>query len=80
MEEEVDEGVVESAITEVTALGVNGGHVCRLVGRVGGIRALLGVCVEPRFKKIRPLALRALATVCCIAECISFFEKVRALE
>ncbi|KAB7503669.1 Protein inscuteable-like protein, partial [Armadillidium nasatum] len=75
LEDESSIRLVEKSITELTGLGLNGGHICQLISRVGGIRALLGVCIESRFKKLRSLALRALATVCCVAEGITSFEK-----
>ena len=80
MDEETSEREVESAVSEITALGVYGGHICKLVSKMDGIRALLGVCIDSKFRSLRALALRALATVCCVAEGIDKFEKVSTLS
>ncbi|ROT70505.1 Inscuteable-like protein, partial [Penaeus vannamei] len=63
------------AITSLTAMGADGGHICRLIARLGGVRALLGICLESRAGVVRVDALRALATVCCVVEGILELEK-----
>ena len=77
-ETRVDE--VRSSVSHLTALGVDGGHICRLIARLGGVRGLLGVCLEPRLHQVRVAALRALATVCCVVEGIVELEKVRSYQ
>lgn len=70
------EAVVRSALRQITALGVDGGHICRLIAKLGGVRALLATCLEPVRQPLRVAALRALATVCCVAEGVTQLEKV----
>ncbi|MPC53144.1 Protein inscuteable [Portunus trituberculatus] len=77
-ETRVDE--VRSSVSHLTALGVDGGHICRLIARLGGVRGLLGVCLEPRLHHVRVAALRALATVCCVVEGIVELEKAGGVE
>ncbi|XP_063860482.1 protein inscuteable homolog isoform X2 [Scylla paramamosain] len=77
-ETRVDE--VRSSVSHLTALGVDGGHICRLIARLGGVRGLLGVCLEPRLHQVRVAALRALATVCCVVEGIVELEKAGGVE
>ncbi|CAL4101245.1 unnamed protein product, partial [Meganyctiphanes norvegica] len=77
---EGDSSAVRATVSHLTALGVDGGHICRLIARLGGIRALLGLCLEPRLKKVRVAALRALATVCCVVEGIQELEKAGGIE
>lgn len=67
---------VSAAVSHLTALGVDGGHICRLIARLGGVRGLLGICLEPRLRHVRVAALRALATVCCVVDGIVELEKV----
>lgn len=69
---------VQAVVSQLTALGVDGGHICRLIARLGGVRGLLGVCLEPALRQHRGDALRALATVCCVVEGIAELEKVIA--
>ncbi|XP_042209618.1 protein inscuteable homolog [Homarus americanus] len=64
----------------MTSLGVDGGHICRLIARLGGVRSLLGVCLEPRLRQCRVDTLRALATVCCVVEGIAELEKAGGVE
>lgn len=68
------------AITSLTAMGADGGHICRLIARLGGVRALLGICLESRAGVVRVDALRALATVCCVVEGILELEKAGGVE
>lgn len=77
LEEPRSEKEVSSAVSHLTALGVDGGHICRLIARLGGVRALLSLCLEPRLRQVRVASLRALATVCCVVEGIVELEKVR---
>lgn len=76
LEEPRGEKEVSSAVSHLTALGVDGGHICRLIARLGGVRALLSLCLEPRLRQVRVASLRALATVCCVVEGIVELEKV----
>ncbi|XP_047739834.1 uncharacterized protein LOC108667885 isoform X2 [Hyalella azteca] len=71
---------VRSALRQLTSLGVDGGHVCRLIARLGGVRALLALCVEPGARALRVAALRALATVCCVVDGIAHLEKAGGME
>ena len=66
-------------------------RVCSIISREGGVRALLQLCrqhhnnARPAYDRFSPqevsetriLALRGLSSVCCVAECIREFEKVR---
>ncbi|KAK3864563.1 hypothetical protein Pcinc_029765 [Petrolisthes cinctipes] len=78
--EETREEEVKAAVSHLTALGVDGGHICRLIARLGGVRGLLGVCLEPRLRQVRVAALRALATVSCVVEGIVELEKAGGVE
>ncbi|KAK3864560.1 hypothetical protein Pcinc_029764 [Petrolisthes cinctipes] len=71
---------VQSMVSQLTALGVDGGHICRLIARLGGVRGLLGVCVEPTLRQYRGDTLRALATVCCVVEGIADLDKAGGVE
>ncbi|XP_071526047.1 protein inscuteable homolog isoform X2 [Panulirus ornatus] len=71
---------VSAAVSHLTALGVDGGHICRLIARLGGVRGLLGICLEPRLGHVRVAALRALATVCCVVDGIVELEKAGGVE
>lgn len=77
LEEADSKAEVRSVVSDLTALGVDGGHICRLIARFGGVRSLLGVCLEPWLRQCRVDALRALATVCCVVEGIAELEKVK---
>ncbi|XP_069164849.1 protein inscuteable homolog isoform X2 [Procambarus clarkii] len=71
---------VLTVVAQLTALGVDGGHSCRLIARLGGVRCLLGICLEPRLRQCRVDALRALATVCCVLEGVTELEKAGGVE
>ncbi|CAL4058863.1 unnamed protein product [Meganyctiphanes norvegica] len=80
---EVDVSTVATlsdAVSHLTALGVDGGHICRLIARLGGVKALLGLCLELRLRDVRVAALRALATVCCVVDGIQELEKGGGVE
>lgn len=76
LEEPGSRAGVRLVVSHLTALGVEGGHICRLIASLGGVRGLLDVCLEPRLRQCRSDALRALATVCCVAEGILELDKV----
>lgn len=77
LEEPGSRAGVRLVVSHLTALGVEGGHICRLIASLGGVRGLLDVCLEPRLRQCRSDALRALATVCCVVEGIVELDKVR---
>ena len=65
---------IRTGLSNLVALGLEGGHMCKLLAAQGTINVLLNLCLEKKY--IRPLALRALATVCCVTEAIRQLEKV----
>nr|XP_053634438.1 protein inscuteable homolog [Cherax quadricarinatus] len=71
---------VLAVVSQLSALGVDGGHICRLIARLGGVRGLLAVCLEPRLRLCRVDALRALATICCVVDGIVELEKAGGVE
>ena len=82
---------LRTALHTLILLGNEGStHLCALLAREGAVRASLRHCVladevagqaqmqqQQQAAEIRVLALRALSSVCCVAECIREFEKVR---
>ena len=64
-------------LRSLTSVGLDGGRLCRILaghGAVGRLTAL--VAGGQRRRQVRPQALRALATVCCVSQGIKAFEKV----
>ncbi|XP_050727211.1 protein inscuteable homolog isoform X2 [Eriocheir sinensis] len=80
LEEPGSRAGVRLVVSHLTALGVEGGHICRLIASLGGVRGLLDVCLEPRLRQCRSDALRALATVCCVVEGIAELDKAGGVE
>ncbi|PSN45369.1 hypothetical protein C0J52_07538 [Blattella germanica] len=76
LEEPTSNLALRSALSSLTALGLEGPHLSRLVAQCSGIRALLAVCLESQSSTIRTAALRALATICCVVEAIRQLEQV----
>lgn len=76
LEEPTSDMALRSALSSLTAFGLEGPHLSRLVAHCSGVRALLSICLESRSSTIRTAALRALATVCCVAEAIRQLEQV----
>ncbi|XP_046378555.2 protein inscuteable homolog [Haliotis rufescens] len=71
---------VNSAISNVISLGLEGEHMCYVLAREGGVRALLDICRTDSLEFAHAQALRALATVCCVPESIMELEKESGLE
>jgi hypothetical protein len=79
--ESVEPGQLEAALGQLTALGLEGNHLCRLVARHGGVRLLVAALSSPRCTApVRGPALRALGTVCCVLEAIRQLEEVQGVE
>ncbi|CAG5134128.1 unnamed protein product, partial [Candidula unifasciata] len=67
-------------INNVITLGLEGEHMCYLISREGGVRALLDVCRRENVAFTRSKALRALATICCAPECVAELEKENGID
>ncbi|XP_067000307.2 protein inscuteable homolog [Anabrus simplex] len=80
LEEPTSEMALRSALSSLSTLGLEGRHLSGLVAQCGGVRALLSVCIESRSSSIRTAALRALATVCCVADSIRQLEQAGGVE
>lgn len=52
---------------------------CVSLNQEGGVRALVEVCRRENVAFTRSKALRALATICCVPECVAELEKVSNL-
>ncbi|XP_074660177.1 protein inscuteable homolog isoform X2 [Tubulanus polymorphus] len=71
---------VKSSIIHLTDLAIDGEHMCFIVAREGGVRALLNICHNESIMTSWSHALRTLATVCCVPEAISELEKENGVE
>lgn len=80
IDEPFNQYCLKTAVANLASLGLNSEHVCRLIAKVGGVRSLLSVCVEPKYRQFRAAALRALATVCCVIDAIGELEKAGGIE
>ncbi|BFZ10153.1 hypothetical protein BsWGS_13192 [Bradybaena similaris] len=67
-------------INNIITLGLEGEHMCYLISREGGVRALLDVCRRENVAFTRSKALRALATICCAPECVAELEKENGID
>ncbi|KAK7497200.1 hypothetical protein BaRGS_00011494 [Batillaria attramentaria] len=72
--------MVHAAVSCIIGLGLEGEHMCFIISREGGVRALLDLCRRETMTFTRSHALRALATICCAPECIAEFERERGIE
>ena len=61
-------------------MALEGNHLCRLIAKHGGVRSLLTITVDPKRRKVRVNAFRALGTVCCVLEGIMELEDAGGIE
>ena len=80
LEETYDDPSLKLAIDAIITLALEGNHLCRLIAKHGGVRALLTVCVDPKLQRARVSAFRALGTVCCVLEGIMELEEAGGIE
>ena len=62
-------------LRSLTSVGLDGGRLCRILVGQGAAGRLVAL-VAGRRRQVRPQALRALATLCCVSQGIKAFEKV----
>ena len=62
-------------LRSLTSVGLDGGRLCRILAAQGAAGRLVSL-VAGRRRQVRPQALRALATLCCVSQGIKAFEKV----
>ncbi|CAL1545823.1 unnamed protein product, partial [Lymnaea stagnalis] len=67
-------------INNIITLGLEGEHMCYMLAREGGVRALVDVCRRENVAFTRSKALRALATICCAPECVAELEKESGID
>ncbi|XP_037088065.1 protein inscuteable homolog [Pollicipes pollicipes] len=66
-------------LRSLTSVGLDGGRLCRVLCAHGAVSRLVAL-VSGRRRQLRPQALRALATVCCVSQGIKAFEKADGLR
>ncbi|GAB6019450.1 hypothetical protein CHUAL_001029 [Chamberlinius hualienensis] len=71
---------VKIATSVLSILGIQDDELSRMVAVAGGVRVLLTVCIDPRYRLIRTKALRSLATLCCVTESICELELSGGVE
>ena len=71
---------LETSLVNITSLGLEGNHLCRLVTKHGGGRLLVQLLTNNKFYSLRGAVLRSLGTVCCVLEAIRQMEEVRGVE
>uniref|UniRef100_K1PX53 Inscuteable-like protein n=1 Tax=Magallana gigas TaxID=29159 RepID=K1PX53_MAGGI len=75
LDEANDPMVLSQAIGSVVSLGLEGEHMCYIIAREGGVRALLDICRTENLRFCHAQSLRALATISCVTESIFEMEK-----
>lgn len=76
LEEPGNEHILRMAVNNVIALGGQCSELCAIISESGGIRGLLTVILEKKYRFLRAQAVRAVATICCIPQAINELEKV----
>ena len=74
------EAVLRVSIDSITSLALEGNHLCRLIAKHGGVRLLVHICLEIKFRSVRVNAFRALGTVCCVLEGIMELEEAGGIK
>lgn len=80
LSDEKSSSEIELALSNLTNLGLEGNHLCRLVARHGGVRLMVKLLTNNKFSSIKGAILRALGTVCCVLEAIRQLEEVQGVE
>ena len=62
-------------LRSLTSVGLDGGRLCRILAGQGAAAKLVALAAGRR-RQVRPQALRALATLCCVSQGIKAFEQV----
>ncbi|XP_061185599.1 protein inscuteable homolog [Saccostrea echinata] len=75
LDEANDPMVLSQAIGSVVNLGLEGEHMCYILAREGGVRALLDICRTENLRFCHAQSLRALATISCVTESLFEIEK-----
>ena len=70
---------LEQALVNITNLGLEGNHLCRLMTRHGAVSQLVKILSQDKCP-VRAATLRALATLCSVLEAIRQLEEVRGVE
>lgn len=71
---------LEVAIGNLTSLGMEGNHLCRLIARHGGVGLLVQLLTNSKFYSLKGAILRSLGTICCVLDSIRQLEEVKGVE
>ncbi|XP_043198282.1 protein inscuteable homolog [Amphibalanus amphitrite] len=66
-------------LRSLTSVGLDGGRLCRILAGQGAAARLVSLAAGRR-RQVRPQALRALATLCCVSQGIKAFEQADGLR
>ena len=70
---------LEQSLVNITSLGLEGNHLCRLMTKHGAVSLLISILSQESCP-VRAPTLRALATLCSVLEAIRQLEEVRGVE
>ena len=70
---------LEQSLVNITSLGLEGNHLCRLMTKHGAVSLLVKLLSQDG-SGVRAQTLRALATLCSVLEAIRQLEEVRGVE
>ncbi|XP_064611616.1 protein inscuteable homolog isoform X2 [Liolophura sinensis] len=71
---------LNTALSTLISLGLEGEHMCYIIAREGGLRVLFDICRSTSLQGSQSQALRAVATICCVTESILELERVGGVE
>ncbi|XP_013771875.1 uncharacterized protein LOC106457037 isoform X2 [Limulus polyphemus] len=80
VEESKNSFCVKRSIAAINSLGQTGEHMCELIAKAGGIRALLALCVERKWRHLQATILRALTIVCSVPSAVQQLEEASGMD
>ncbi|XP_022244206.1 protein inscuteable homolog [Limulus polyphemus] len=80
VEESKNNFCVKKSIAAFISLGQIGEHMCERIVKVGGVRALVTLCVERKWRHLQIAALRALTILCCVPSAVQQMEEAKGIK
>ncbi|XP_076304456.1 uncharacterized protein LOC143222211 isoform X2 [Tachypleus tridentatus] len=71
---------VKRSIAALNSLGQTGEHISELIAKAGGVRALLALCVERKWRHLQARIIRALTVICSVPSAVHQLEEAGGMD
>ncbi|XP_076348836.1 uncharacterized protein LOC143246267 [Tachypleus tridentatus] len=71
---------LKRSIAALTSLGLFGERMCEVIVKAGGVKALIAICMERKWRHLHSAVFRSLTVICSVPSAVREIEEAKVIE